>query len=151
MPITILTWPGARNALIPLSGCSSKLRSVGDKRNVLAEEVKILHITRFRRCRAMAVEGLARRFQNLSRRTPLCGLDLFCAEFQRIHRRIDDAHIGTACFCRHPCFPGTRMASPKVQKMTSGWLAISTQVSMPIGSTHTGQPDTVDKTDVFRQ
>ena len=33
------------------------------------------------------------------------------------------------------------MASPKVQKITPGRLAMSIQLSMrPIGSTHTGQP-----------
>ena len=37
--------------------------------------------------------------------------------------------------------PGTRMASPKVVKMTSGRSASDTQSSTtPIGSTHTGQP-----------
>ena len=37
--------------------------------------------------------------------------------------------------------PGTRMASPKVVKITPGVSAIATQSSTrPIGSTQTGQP-----------
>ena len=40
-----------------------------------------------------------------------------------------------------PWRPFTRIASPKVQKITSGFSAISIQTSIrPIGSTQTGQP-----------
>ena len=42
---------------------------------------------------------------------------------------------------KEPRRPFTRMASPKVQKITPGFCAISMHTSMrPIGNTHTGQP-----------
>nr|VXZ81273.1 Uncharacterised protein [Klebsiella pneumoniae] len=62
---------------------------------------------------------------------------------QSVHRRVNDADIGAAGFRlqKRAVLPGTRMASPKVQKITPGRLAISMQASMrPIGRTHTGQP-----------
>ena len=50
-------------------------------------------------------------------------------------------HLGDAEGARELREPGTRMASPKVVKITSGLSAMATQSSTrPIGSTQTGQP-----------
>ena len=41
VPMTMLTWPGARNASIPLSGCFKQAAQRGNKRDVLAEKEEV--------------------------------------------------------------------------------------------------------------
>ena len=124
-PITVQTWPAARNPCTRLRGDermapspAAPARATRARRSSSAPAFRLRHGHRVGRRRGLESDG-----EKNDR-----AIRVLLGDLQAVQRRIDDAHVATLpplTANRSRRLPGTRSMSPKEQKITSGRAAIS--------------------------
>ena len=141
VPTTVATWPGPMNPSTSVSPPSTIARSGGSMVTWLEKTEKFGTPLRRAASSVTAVDGAVVSNPTAKNTTCLSGLSsaIFSASSGEYTKRT------SAPFARasrsEPSEPGTRIMSPKVVRMTSGWAAShSASSTRPMGITHTGQP-----------
>ena len=141
-PMMVLTWPGPMKPSSRISGESRIALIAGMIVTWLQKTEKLRHAlvaapaAASPRWRAPSSRSRSRRTRP---RAP--GSRARAAARRAANRRSARRRRGLGVEQAPRALPGTRIMSPKVVKITSGWRAIAIASSMrPIGITHTGQP-----------